>query len=84
MTEQNRSARLTFSNPELREAHIQAFLEWLPKILHEAPGICWEQLPSQVMGYFIRTIADHPDAISIALAIGSAMGGAKARWIVPC
>jgi hypothetical protein len=76
-TEQNRPARLIFSNPEQRSAHVQAFWEWLPKILHEAPGIHWEQLPSQVMGYLIHTVADHPDGISITLAVGSAMDAQK-------
>jgi hypothetical protein len=71
--EQSRPARLVFSNPQQRSAHIQAFREWLPKILHEAPGIRWEELPSRVMGYLIRNVADHPDVIAITLASGIAM-----------
>src|SRR2546430_17411528 len=47
--------RLNFSNPTQRDAHLQAFLAWLPKVLHDAPGIDWEQLPSPLMGYLIRT-----------------------------
>jgi len=77
--EQYSSALLNFSNAEEREAHIQTFLAWLPKILHEAPGIRWEQLPSPVMGYLIRTVADSPDAIPIALAIGCALDGVKKK-----
>ncbi len=77
--EQGHSARLNFSNPQLRDTHIQAFLAWLPTILHEAPGICWERLPSQVMGYFIHTVADGPDAVAITLAVGCAMDARKSR-----
>jgi hypothetical protein len=71
--------RLSFSNVQEREAHIRAFFAWLPQILHEAPGIQWERLPSQVMGYLIRTVADNPDAISITLAVGSAMDAMKPK-----
>jgi hypothetical protein len=79
-TEQlDHSPRLNFSNVQEREAHIRAFLEWLPKILHEAPGIRWERLPGQVMGYLIRTAADSPDIIPITLAIGSAMDAQKSK-----
>ncbi len=67
-----RPARLNFSNPAQREAHIQAFLSWLPSALKSAPGIPWDHLPSQVMGYLIRVVADHPDAVPITLAIGCA------------
>jgi len=74
---QSRSARLNFSNPQQRSAHIQAFLAWLPVILHDVPGICWERLPSQVMGYLIRTVADGPDVVVITLAVGYAMDAQK-------
>lgn len=70
--EQSDSTHLVFNNPQQRSAHIQAFREWLPEVLHEVPGIQWEELPSQVMGYLIRTVADHPDAVVITLAIGIA------------
>ncbi len=73
----DRPKRLNFSNPGQRGAHIQAFLAWLPKILHEAPGIHWERLPSRVMGYLIRTVAASPDAVAITLAVGSAMDAQK-------
>jgi len=75
--EQSHPPRLNFSNPKLREDHIQAFLAWLPKILHEAPGIDWKRMPSQVMGYLIRTVADSPDAVTITLAMGYAMDARK-------
>jgi len=75
--EQRRPARLNFSNPQLRDDHLQAFWAWLPPILHEAPGICWERLPSRVIGYLINTVADHPDAVAITLAVGSAMDEQK-------
>ncbi len=70
--------RLHFNDPKERGAHIQAFLEWLPPILKTAPGICWEQLPSMVMGYLIRA-ADMPEAIAITLAIGCAMDAMKPK-----
>ena len=76
---QDHPARLNFSNSQQREAHIHAFLAWLPKILQEAPGIRWERLSSQVMGYLIRTVADSPDAVWITLAVGCAMGGQKSK-----
>src|SRR6185437_1035157 len=74
-------SRLNFSNPTQREAHIQAFLAWLPKVLHDAPGIRWDSLPSKVMGYLIKSVADSPDAIPIALAIGCAMNSLKNRTL---
>ncbi len=75
--EQARPKRLNFSDAAQREAHVQAFLAWLPPILHTAPGIEWERLPSRVMGYFIRTVADGPDAIPLAFAVGCAMDAMK-------
>jgi hypothetical protein len=74
-------SRLNFSDPGQREAHIQAFLAWLPKVLHDAPGIHWNRLPSRVMGYLMLSVADSPDAIPIALAIGCAMDGVKNRTL---
>jgi hypothetical protein len=68
--EQGRPPRLTFSNPQQRSEHVQAFLEWLPKILHEASTIRWEKLPSTVMGYLIRNVSNDADAIPITLATG--------------
>ena len=74
--------RLKFSDPTQREAHLQAFLAWLPKVLHDAPGIDWEQLPSPLMGYLIRTVAQLPEVVSIALAIGCAMNSMKSRTLL--
>jgi hypothetical protein len=79
--EQRRSGRLNFGDPKLRPAHVQAFFAWLPSILHDAPGICWESLPSIVMGYLIRRVADSPDAVAIVLAIGSAIDGCKQQTL---
>lgn len=39
----------------------------------------WERLPSLVMEYLIRTVADSPDAVLVALAVGSAMHEQKPR-----
>jgi len=71
--------RLVFSNSGQREAHVQTFLTWLPKLLHEAPGIRWERLPSLVMGYLVRNVTESPDAISITLAVGCAMEALRPR-----
>ncbi len=76
--------RLNFSNPHEREEHIHAFLMWLPRVLHDAPGIQWERLPSRSIGYFIHTVADDPDAIPIALAIGCAMNAMKGTSLGKC
>ena len=73
--------RLPFNNPKEREAHIHAFVAWLPKILHEAPGMCWERLPSIVMGYLIHAVTDSPDAVPITLAAGSAMDAMKPKTL---
>src|SRR5712692_3349860 len=70
-------SHLNFSDPAQREAHLQAFLCWLPQVLHDAPGLRWERLPSKVMGYLIRRVADGPDAIPITLALGCAMDAVK-------
>lgn len=80
MEEQNRSPRLVFSNPQQRSAHVEAFLAWLPKMLHEVPTIRWENLASIVMGYLIRNVADSPDVIPITLAVGYyAMGRTREK-----
>jgi hypothetical protein len=76
---QDHPARLNFRNSQQREAHIYAFFAWLPKILHEVPDIRWEHLPSPVMGYLIRTVADSPDAVCITLAVGCAMSAQKPK-----
>ncbi len=69
--------RQAFSNAAERAIHLRLFFAWLPALLHDAPGIEWDQLPSQAMGHLVRTVADHPDAIPIALAVGCAMYGMK-------
>ena len=70
-----RQRALNFRDPRERETHLRAFLAWLPKVLHDAPGIDWTRLPSDVMGYLIRSVGDSLDAIPIALAISCAMDG---------
>ncbi len=75
--EQTSSKRLNFSDARQRDVHVQAFLAWLPPILHTAPEIEWSRLPSRVMGYFVRTVADSPDAIPLAFAVGCAMDAMK-------
>lgn len=73
---------LNFSDPLQREAHIQVFLAWLPKILCDAPGIDWQQLPSPIMEYLIRTATKHPDVVAITLSIGCAMHTMKKRTLL--
>lgn len=74
-----RRKAINFSNAELRETHIRLFLQWLPSPLRETSGVEWERLPSKVMGYLIRTIADGPDVIPLTFAVGCAMYGMKKR-----
>src|SRR2546425_8815491 len=57
-----------------RESQLQAFFTWLPRELHNAPGIDWTKLPSRTMGYCVRTISDSPDAAVLAVAAASACG----------
>ena len=75
-----RVPRLHFNDPKERSAHIQAFLAWLLPILKTAPGICWERLPSVVMGYLIRA-ADMPEVVAITLATGCAMDAMKPKTL---
>ena len=65
--------RLNFSDGN-REAHLQAFFAWLPEVLHQAPGINWSAISSKIIGYCILTIAESPDKMCIALAMGTAIG----------
>ncbi len=74
--------RRAFSNSAERATHLRLFFAWLPKILQDAPGIPWDQLPSQAMGHLVRTVADHPDAIPIALAVGCAMHAMKRNTLL--
>jgi hypothetical protein len=77
-----RQDRRAFSNPADRASHLRLFFAWLPRILQDAPGIQWDKLPSQAMGHLVRTVADHPDAIPIALAVGSSMHGMKRNTLL--
>lgn len=80
----DRVSRLHFNNPKERAAHIQAFFAWLPPILKTAPGMCWERLPSNVMGYLIRAAdmsADMPEVVAITLATGCAMDAMKPKTL---
>ncbi len=55
-------------DPKVQHA---AFLNWLPKELHDAPGINWTQLSPNIMRYCIMTIKDSPDAAVLAVAAAS-------------
>src|SRR5258708_4721675 len=78
-----RQDRRTFSSPADRATHLRLFLAWLPRILQDAPGIQWDALPSQAMGHLVRTVADHPDALPIPLAVGSAIHSMKPKTFLP-
>src|SRR2546430_1037261 len=58
-----------------RKDQIAEFFRWLPKELHDAPGIDWTRLPSRTMGYCIHAIGNTPDAGVLAVAIASAQSG---------
>lgn len=74
--------RYAFSNPAERSNHVRLFFAWLSPVLRDAPGIEWDQLPSQVMGHLVRTVGDHPDAVPIALAIGCAIPAMKRQALL--
>ena len=61
-----------------REDQLRVFLEWLPKELHNAPGIDWASLDPPVMGYCVRSVARNSDAPHLAVA-AAAMSGAVTR-----
>jgi hypothetical protein len=73
-TAQKRKHRLRFVTWD-REDQLQAFFAWLPKELHDAPGIDWTRIPPSTMGYCVRTIGNSPDAAVLALAVASMLGG---------
>ncbi len=77
-----RQDRYAFSNPAERTKHVRLFFAWLPPVLRDVPGIEWDQLPSQVMGHLVRSVADHPDAVPIALAVGCAAHAMKRNTLV--
>jgi len=56
------------------EKQREAFFAWLPKELHDAPGIDWRQLAPDIMRYCIFTIGSSPDAAVLAVAAASLHG----------
>jgi hypothetical protein len=68
-----RSGKQNFAywDPEVQR---EAFFAWLPQELHDAPGIDWTKLPSEIMGYCVKTIGGSPDAATLALAAASLHG----------
>jgi hypothetical protein len=68
--------RINFSDSN-RTLHLQAFFEWLPEALHDAPLIDWRQLPSKVIGYLVHSVGESPFAASLALAAGVGRGAMK-------
>src|SRR5437667_10022628 len=59
-----------------REDQVEAFFSWLPKALHDAPGIDWATLSPEIMGYLVGTIGSSPDAAVMAVAAASYNGRA--------
>lgn len=53
------------------EKQQEAFFAWLPKELHDAPGIDWTKLSPEIMRYCIYTIKNSPDAPVLAVAAAS-------------
>ena len=62
-----------------REDQLQAFFAWLPKELHDAPGIEWATFPPELMGYCVLTIGKGLYAGSLAMAAASALGAIDSR-----
>jgi hypothetical protein len=54
--------RRAFSNPAQRATHLRLFFAWLPKILQDAPGIRWDELPSQAMGHLVPGLFGLPES----------------------
>src|SRR6266568_1032216 len=71
---QNRGPNLHYFARWDREDQLKAFLTWLPTELHDAPGIDWTELTSDVMGYLIRQFENSADAAVMAVAAASMHG----------
>ncbi len=65
-----------------REDQLQAFFAWLPKELHETPGIEWTTFPPELMGYCVRTVGESLYAASLAMAAASALGAIDSRTLL--
>lgn len=65
-----------------REDQLQAFFAWLPKELHDAPGIEWTTFPPELMGYCVRTVGESLYAASLAIAAASALGAIGSRTLL--
>ena len=61
------------------EKQQEAFFAWLPKELHDAPGIDWTKLSPDIMRYCISTIENSPDAPVLAIAAASLHGAPVSR-----
>jgi len=56
------------------EKQLEAFFTWLPKELHDTPGIDWTQLAPEIMRYCIYTIGTSPDAAALAVSAAALHG----------
>jgi len=73
--------RVNFADAH-RELHLQAFYAWLPCELTGVPGIDWSRVSSKVLGYFVNAVGDSPDAICVALAVGTAIDSIAQRTLL--
>src|SRR5258707_10732747 len=73
--------RVSFADA-YRELHLHAFCAWLPRELTDVPGIDWSRVSSKVLGYFVNTVGESPDAICIALAVGTAIDSIEQRTLL--
>jgi hypothetical protein len=69
-----RADGLNFRNKSQRDAHVAAFLSWLPEEFLAAPEIDWTAVPSLMIGYLMNGNADGPDRDAITLAVGCSRG----------
>ncbi len=75
--QQTTTRRVNFSDDN-RAMHVQAFFEWLPEDLHDAPLIDWTQLPSNTMATLVNAVGESHFAAPLALAAGVGRGAMKA------
>src|SRR5258707_8087347 len=73
--------RVSFADA-YRELHLHAFCAWLPRELTDVPGIDWSRASSKVLGYFVNSVGESPDAICIALAVGTAIDSIAQRTLL--
>jgi hypothetical protein len=79
-----RRAERNHFNQLAPEEQVRLFLAWLPAELRDAPDLDWTHLPRAVMGYFLYTVDQSPDAGHLVLAIGSTQGAMRPNALMSC